>query len=96
MSYAYYPGCSARGTGRSYEESLLAVFEALGAGLDALDDWNCCGATAYPAVDEVKGLALSAQFRACRGCQSWHGTGRSGRPVRWLLPGSAEERTRSR
>ena len=61
MSYAYYPGCSARGTGRSYEESLLAVFEALGAGLDALDDWNCCGATAYPAVDAVKGFALSAR-----------------------------------
>jgi heterodisulfide reductase subunit B len=61
MSYAYYPGCSAAGTGRSYEESLLAVFETLGADLDPLDDWNCCGATAYPAVDAVKGLALSAR-----------------------------------
>ena len=29
MRYAYYPGCSLRGTGRSYEESLLAVFRAL-------------------------------------------------------------------
>jgi heterodisulfide reductase subunit B len=61
MSYAYYPGCSAAGTGRSYDESLLAVFDALGAELDPLDDWNCCGATAYPAVDAVKGLALSAR-----------------------------------
>ncbi len=61
MSYAYYPGCSAAGTGRSYEESLLAIFDALGAELDPLDDWNCCGATAYPAVDEAKGFALSAR-----------------------------------
>ncbi|MGP8161382.1 MAG: CoB--CoM heterodisulfide reductase iron-sulfur subunit B family protein [Candidatus Dormibacteria bacterium] len=61
MNYAYYPGCSARGTGRSYEESLYAVFEALGARLDALDNWNCCGATAYPAVDRAKGFALSAR-----------------------------------
>ena len=51
MSYSYYPGCSANGTGRPYEESLLAVFETLGTGLDALDDWNCCGATAYPSTD---------------------------------------------
>ncbi|MGD0985853.1 MAG: CoB--CoM heterodisulfide reductase iron-sulfur subunit B family protein [Acidimicrobiales bacterium] len=61
MNYTYYPGCSARGTGRPYEESLQAVFEALGSGLDALDDWNCCGATAYPAVDMAKAFALSAR-----------------------------------
>ena len=61
MNYTYYPGCSARGTGRPYEESLQAVFEALGSGLVALDDWNCCGATAYPAVDMAKSFALSAR-----------------------------------
>jgi heterodisulfide reductase subunit B len=61
VNYAYYPGCSAAGTGRSYEESLLAVFASLGSGLDALEDWNCCGATAYPAVDTAKGFALSAR-----------------------------------
>ena len=61
MSYAYYPGCSAKGTGRSYEESLRAVFGALGTGLDELEDWNCCGASGYPAVDAVKAAALSAR-----------------------------------
>ncbi|MGA3353882.1 MAG: CoB--CoM heterodisulfide reductase iron-sulfur subunit B family protein [Acidimicrobiales bacterium] len=61
MSYAYYPGCSARGTGKPYEESLLAVFQRLGADLDTLTDWNCCGATAYPAMDALKGYALSAR-----------------------------------
>jgi heterodisulfide reductase subunit B len=64
MSYAYFPGCSSKGTGRSYEESLLAVFEALGSGLDELDDWNCCGATAFPAVDENKATALGARILA--------------------------------
>jgi len=61
MSYAYYPGCSAKGTGRSYEESLRAVFGALGAGLDELHDWNCCGASGFPAVDAAKAAALSAR-----------------------------------
>jgi len=61
MSYTYYPGCSAKGTGRSYEESLRAVFGALGTGLDELEDWNCCGASGYPAVDAAKAVALSAR-----------------------------------
>ncbi len=61
MTYAYFPGCGSKGTGRPYEESLLAVFDALGSGLDALDDWNCCGATAYPAVDMAQAVALGAR-----------------------------------
>ncbi|MCC6353271.1 MAG: CoB--CoM heterodisulfide reductase iron-sulfur subunit B family protein [Verrucomicrobiae bacterium] len=61
MSYAYYPGCSLKGMGRSYEESLLATFRALGLCLDEIDDWNCCGATAYMSVDEDKAIALAAR-----------------------------------
>jgi len=34
--YLYYPGCSLRGTGKAYEESLLAVFKALDAELEEL------------------------------------------------------------
>jgi heterodisulfide reductase subunit B len=59
--YLYYPGCSLKGTGRAYETSLLAVFRALGVELLELDDWNCCGATAYMSVDEVKAFALSGR-----------------------------------
>jgi heterodisulfide reductase subunit B len=59
--YTYYPGCSGKGVGRAYEESLLTVFERLGAGLDELDDWNCCGATAWPSVDEDQANALAAR-----------------------------------
>ncbi|MCL5099372.1 MAG: CoB--CoM heterodisulfide reductase iron-sulfur subunit B family protein [Candidatus Omnitrophica bacterium] len=61
MKYAYYPGCSLRGTGRAYEESLLPVFKALGVEWQEIEDWNCCGATAYMAVDEVKSCVLAAR-----------------------------------
>ena len=61
MKYSYFPGCSLKGTGRAYEESLLPVFQALGVELEELDDWNCCGATAYMAVDEVKACVMASR-----------------------------------
>jgi len=61
MSYAYYPGCSLKGSANSYEESLFAVCERLDVRLDELDDWNCCGATAYWAVDQMKAFAMTAR-----------------------------------
>jgi len=61
MRYLYYPGCSLKGTGRAYEESLLAVFKKLDIVLEELDDWNCCGATAYMAVNELKAYALASR-----------------------------------
>jgi len=59
--YLYYPGCSLRGTGKAYEESLLAVFKALNVELEELEDWNCCGATAYMSIDEVSSFALAGR-----------------------------------
>jgi heterodisulfide reductase subunit B len=61
MKYLYYPGCSLKGTGRAYEESLLAVFDALNVPVEELEDWNCCGATAYMSISELKAFALSAR-----------------------------------
>lgn len=61
MKYSYFPGCSLKGTGRSYEESLLPVFKVLGLDLEELNDWNCCGATAYMAVDEVKACVMASR-----------------------------------
>ena len=61
MKYAYYPGCSLKGTGRAYEESLLAVFRALGVEVEELKDWNCCGATTYMSFDELQSYALAAR-----------------------------------
>ena len=61
MRYLYFPGCSLKGTGKAYEESLLAVFRALGVELREIEDWNCCGATAYMSVDEAKSYALAGR-----------------------------------
>ena len=61
MKYSYFPGCSLKGLGRAYEESLLPVMKHLGVELQELDDWNCCGATAYMAVDEAKACVLAAR-----------------------------------
>jgi heterodisulfide reductase subunit B len=61
MKYAYFPGCSLKGLGRAYEESLLPVMRHLGVELEELDDWNCCGATAYMSVDEGKACVLAAR-----------------------------------
>jgi len=61
MKYAYYPGCSLKGTGRAYDESLLAVFRALEVELEELEDWNCCGATSYVSVDDLLSYALAAR-----------------------------------
>jgi heterodisulfide reductase subunit B len=59
--YGYFPGCSLKGTGVAYEESLLALFRALHLELAELEDWNCCGATSYMSIDERDAFSLSAR-----------------------------------
>ena len=80
MKFSYFPGCSLKGTNQIYEESLFAIFKVLGIELEEIDDWNCCGATAYSSVDELKALTLAARnlaiaekkpydiFAPCSGC----------------------------
>lgn len=59
--YAYYPGCSLHATGKEFHQSTEAVFEALGASLHELDEWNCCGASSAHAVNPELTLALPAR-----------------------------------
>jgi heterodisulfide reductase subunit B len=73
MKYLYYPGCSLKSSGRSYEESLLSVFRALGIELQEIDDWNCCGATNYMAVNEVKAMSISTRNLALAEMQGGSG-----------------------
>ncbi len=61
MKYSYFPGCSLKGLGRAYEESLLPVMKCLGIELQELEDWNCCGATAYMSVEEQEACVLAAR-----------------------------------
>lgn len=56
--YIYYPGCSLKGNSKHYEESILPVFKEVGLPLDELEDWNCCGATAYFSVDDGMAAAI--------------------------------------
>ena len=59
--YLYYPGCSVEGTGRAYAVSARALMRRLGVELAELDDWNCCGATAYFSVREMESFAIAAR-----------------------------------
>jgi heterodisulfide reductase subunit B2 len=61
VKYTYFPGCSLKGTGKAFEESFLAVCKVLGLEMVELENWNCCGATAYFSVDETKALALASR-----------------------------------
>jgi heterodisulfide reductase subunit B len=86
MKYMYYPGCSLKSTGKPYEESLLAVFRALDVELQEVDDWNCCGATAYASIDEKKAFGLAARNLALAEVQ--HGS-TNGHGVDLVAPCSA-------
>ena len=81
MRYEYYPGCSLKSSSNGYEQSLLAVFEALGHDLVELDDWNCCGATAYSSLDEGKAHTLAARNLALAEEQA-----EDGKPAELLAP----------
>jgi heterodisulfide reductase subunit B len=61
MRYTYYPGCSLHATGIAYDKSMRAVFTKLGSELAELEDWNCCGATAYMSVQKTVAFAVSAR-----------------------------------
>ena len=57
----YYPGCSLKTSSKFYERSIKEVFSAYGVGLEELEDWSCCGASAASTVDEKIALALAAR-----------------------------------
>jgi heterodisulfide reductase subunit B len=61
MKYLYYPGCSLKSSGKLYEDSLLAVFKALGVELEELENWNCCGATNYMSINDNHAIAITAR-----------------------------------
>jgi heterodisulfide reductase subunit B len=46
---------------KAYDKSARVVSRALGIDLAELDDWNCCGASAYMSIHEVRAHLLSAR-----------------------------------
>jgi heterodisulfide reductase subunit B2 len=73
MKYLYYSGCSLKSSGKPYEESLLAILKRLQFPIQELEDWNCCGATSYMAIDEMKAFALAARNLALAEQQNGNG-----------------------
>lgn len=61
MRYGYYPGCSLERNAAAYHISALAVAASLGLELKEIDDWNCCGATEYLALNQTAAYALIAR-----------------------------------
>ncbi len=61
MRYGYFPSCSLETVARSYDVSARLTTDKLGVELTELDDWNCCGATAYFHIDEILALTLCAR-----------------------------------
>jgi len=59
--YAYFPGCSLEKMAISYNHSALETTYKLGVNLKEIEDWNCCGATAYFHVDELLAYTLGAR-----------------------------------
>lgn len=60
-TYAYFPGCSLERMARSYHVSTLEAAHKLGLEFKEVEDWNCCGATAYFHVDELLAYTLCAR-----------------------------------
>jgi heterodisulfide reductase subunit B len=58
MRYGYYPGCSLERNASAYHVSAMEVARRLNLSFSEVDDWNCCGATEFIAVDRLKAYAL--------------------------------------
>ncbi len=61
MRYLFYPGCSQEGTALEYRDSTLAVLQALGADVQELEGWTCCGASVASVMSNLLGLVLPAR-----------------------------------
>jgi len=61
VEFSYYPGCSLEGMNKAYDKSARLVSKALGIDITELNDWNCCGASAYMSIQELRAHLLSAR-----------------------------------
>mgnify|MGYP005851748667 CR=1 FL=1 len=60
-TYGFYPGCSQLSSAEEYGVSANEVSEALGIRLEALEDWNCCGASSAHMTNRLLAVALPAR-----------------------------------
>ncbi|MCL1944078.1 MAG: CoB--CoM heterodisulfide reductase iron-sulfur subunit B family protein [Candidatus Azobacteroides sp.] len=60
----FYPGCSLEGTSREYSESVISLAKRFDIELEAVPDWNCCGASSAHNLNKILSLALPARILA--------------------------------
>lgn len=75
MKYGYYPGCSLEKNALAYHQSAMALAKPFGLEFITVDDWNCCGATEYFAVDALAAHALIGRNLALAAQQHLDGNG---------------------
>jgi heterodisulfide reductase subunit B len=56
--YSYFPGCSLKSTAVAYDQSVRATSASLGIELIELEDWNCCGTTAYSSINRLESICV--------------------------------------
>jgi succinate dehydrogenase / fumarate reductase cytochrome b subunit len=64
LRYAYFPGCSARGSCSELDVSTRAVAEVFGIRLEALESPGCTGAREFRAISERLHLAANGRILA--------------------------------
>jgi heterodisulfide reductase subunit B2 len=73
MKYGYYPGCSLEKNASAYHKSTMAVSGPFGLEFNEIDDWNCCGATEYMALEILPAYALVGRNLALAARQPGNG-----------------------
>jgi heterodisulfide reductase subunit B len=79
MKYAYFPGCSLEKNASAYHVSALAATQPFGVEFVEVDDWNCCGATEYIALNLMAAYTLVARNLALTASMSGLGTNNGGK-----------------
>jgi heterodisulfide reductase subunit B len=53
MKVSYYPGCTLKSNAKNFEDSALCALRELGADVQELRRWNCCGTVYSLATDDL-------------------------------------------
>src|SRR5690554_763473 len=61
MIYQYYPGCSLHASAKDYDQSVRRILEHFDLELKEVPDWNCCGATVTPSLNQLQAQVLPAR-----------------------------------
>jgi len=58
---SYFPGCSLATTAEENNHSMLELCRKIGVNLVELKDWNCCGSSSTPSINDELAFALGVR-----------------------------------